>query len=140
MIKRYLAKVLLGLIIVLALLLRFYKVTDLASSAYKVTSIPFVAIFRPGVWGERSLSLISGLGIIILMYFLGKKLFNEKVGLIASFWSAAAKKASLEAVESKGKYKTIILSTKIDKIEYAYPVYARVESIGADKDSLLLEK
>ncbi|MDP3994469.1 MAG: glycosyltransferase family 39 protein, partial [bacterium] len=51
---------------------------------YIYFSIPFVAMFGPGVWGERSLSLISGLGIIVLMYFLGKKLFDEKVGLIAS--------------------------------------------------------
>jgi len=53
-------------------------------AGYIYFSIPFVAMFGPGVWGERSLSLVSGLGIIVLMYFLGKKLFNEKVGLIAS--------------------------------------------------------
>lgn len=59
-------------------------------AGYIYFSIPFVAMFGPGVWGVRSLSLISGLGIIVLMYFLGKKLFNlpaqagEKIGLIAS--------------------------------------------------------
>lgn len=53
---------------------------------YVYTSIPFVYLFGPTEWGVRSLSLLSGLGMIILMYFLGKKLFDsEKVGLIASF-------------------------------------------------------
>lgn len=52
---------------------------------YIYFSVPFVAIFGPTVWGVRGLSLLSGLGIIVLMYFLGKKLFNEKVGLIAAF-------------------------------------------------------
>lgn len=52
---------------------------------YIYFSLPFVAIFGPSVWGERLLSLLSGLGIITLMYFLGRKLFSEKVGIIASF-------------------------------------------------------
>lgn len=52
---------------------------------YVYFSIPFVAVFGPSVWSVRGLSVVSGLGIIILMYFLGKKLFSEKVGLFASF-------------------------------------------------------
>lgn len=52
---------------------------------YVYGSIPFVAMFGPSIWGVRSLSIISGLGMIILMYFLGKKIFNQKVGIIASF-------------------------------------------------------
>lgn len=52
---------------------------------YIYFSVPFVALMGPSVWGERALSLFSGLGIIVLMYFLGKKLFNEKLGLIAAF-------------------------------------------------------
>lgn len=55
---------------------------------YIYFSLPFVAIFGPNVWGERSLSLLSGAGIIILMFFLGRKLFNEKIGLLASFLAA----------------------------------------------------
>lgn len=55
---------------------------------YIYFSVPFVALFGPIVWGIRSLSLLSGLGIIVLMYLLGKKLFGEKVGIIASFLAA----------------------------------------------------
>ncbi len=59
-------------------------------AGYIYFSVPFVAIFGPTVWGVRSLSLLSGLGIIVLMYFLGKKLFGDKVGIIASFLAAVS--------------------------------------------------
>jgi hypothetical protein len=52
---------------------------------YIYASVPFVYLFGPTELGIRSLSLLSSLGIIILMYFLGKKLFNERIGLIAGF-------------------------------------------------------
>lgn len=52
---------------------------------YIYASVPFVYLFGPSEWGVRSLSILSSLGIMALMYFLGKKLFNEKIGLIASF-------------------------------------------------------
>lgn len=52
---------------------------------YVYASLPFVYLFGPSEWGVRSLSVLSGLGIIILMYFLGRKIFSEKVALIGSF-------------------------------------------------------
>lgn len=72
-------------------------------AGYVYGSIPFVALFGPSVWGVRGLSLVSGLGIIILMYFLGKKLFNNNVGLWASFlasismWDIYLSRAGFEA-------------------------------------------
>lgn len=57
---------------------------------YIYFSLPFVYLFGPTVWGERSLSLLSGLGIIVLMYFIGKKLFGEKVGLVGAFLTAVS--------------------------------------------------
>jgi 4-amino-4-deoxy-L-arabinose transferase-like glycosyltransferase len=62
-----------------------FKMGSGRPGGYIYASIPFVYLFGPTEWGVRSLSIISSLGIIILMYFLGKKLFNEKVGFIASF-------------------------------------------------------
>jgi hypothetical protein len=52
---------------------------------YIYASIPFVYLFGPTEWGIRSLSIFSSLGIMVLMFFLGKKLFNEKLGLMVSF-------------------------------------------------------
>ena len=54
-------------------------------AGYIYASVPFVYLFGPTEWGIRSLSILSSLGIIVLMYFLGKKLFGEKVGFVASF-------------------------------------------------------
>ncbi len=57
-------------------------------AGYVYGSIPFVALFGPTALGVRGLSILSGLGIIILLYLLGKKLFSEKVGLAAAFISS----------------------------------------------------
>jgi len=53
-------------------------------AGYIYFSIPFVKLLGPTALGIRALSLLSGMGIIILMYFLGRKLFDERVGLLAS--------------------------------------------------------
>ena len=72
-------------------------------AGYVYASIPFVAMFGPSIWGVRGLSVLSGLGIIILMYFLSKKIFSEKVGLTASFltsislWDIYLSRAGFEA-------------------------------------------
>lgn len=55
---------------------------------YIYFSLPFVALFGPTAQGERALSVLSGLGIIILIFLLTKRLFNEKIGLIASLLTA----------------------------------------------------
>ncbi len=44
----------------------------------------------------------------------------------SNFWSYPAKLASEIVIQNKDKYDYIILSDKIDNIEYAYPVYAKV--------------
>ncbi len=72
-------------------------------AGYVYGSIPFVAMFGPTELGVRGLSLVSGVGIILLMYFLGKKLFSQKVGLWASFltsismWDIYLSRAGFEA-------------------------------------------
>jgi 4-amino-4-deoxy-L-arabinose transferase-like glycosyltransferase len=53
-------------------------------AGYVYGAIPFVLIFGPTDLGVRSLSVISGLGLIILAFLLGRKLISEKVGLIAA--------------------------------------------------------
>jgi 4-amino-4-deoxy-L-arabinose transferase-like glycosyltransferase len=72
-------------------------------AGYVYFSIPFVAIFGPTALGVRALSILSGLGLIVIMYFLGKELFGEKVGLIASFlvaispWDLSLSRGGFEA-------------------------------------------
>ena len=44
---------------------------------YVYASIPFVFLFGPSALGVRLLSVISSLGIVCLVYLLGKKFFSE---------------------------------------------------------------
>ncbi len=72
-------------------------------AGYVYGSIPFVAIFGPTAIGVRALSILSGTGIIILLYLLGRKLFSEKVGLLAaaigavSPWEISLSRGGFEA-------------------------------------------
>jgi len=59
-------------------------------AGYVYASIPFVAIFGPTVWGVRGLSIISTLGIILVLFLLARKLFNTQVGLWAAFLVAVS--------------------------------------------------
>lgn len=72
--------------------------------------------------------LILGLVLIFILqfgvfldrlYFLSGKQFSF-------FWDYPAKEASLIAFKNKDKYQYILLSTKINSLELAYPVYATV--------------
>jgi 4-amino-4-deoxy-L-arabinose transferase-like glycosyltransferase len=55
---------------------------------YIYFSLPFVLLFGPTPLGVRSLSLLSGVGLIIVMFFLGKRLVNKQVGLFAALITA----------------------------------------------------
>lgn len=57
-------------------------------AGYVYLSIPFVAIFGPTALGVRMLSVLSGVGIVFLLYLIGKKIFSEKLGLLAAFLTA----------------------------------------------------
>lgn len=72
-------------------------------AGYVYFSAPFVALFGPSAFGVRLLSVFSGVGIVFLMYLLGRKLFNYKVGLISSFlmafslWDISLSRVGFEA-------------------------------------------
>lgn len=72
-------------------------------AGYVYGSIPFIAIFGPTAMGIRMLSILSGVGIIILMFFLVKKLFSLRVGILAasivavSPWDISLSRAGFEA-------------------------------------------
>lgn len=72
-------------------------------AGYVYTSIPFVAIFGPTIWGERLLSIISGLGLVILMFYLGKQLVNQRFGVVSalvlalSIWNINLSRGGFEA-------------------------------------------
>ncbi|MDP3733583.1 MAG: glycosyltransferase family 39 protein, partial [Candidatus Daviesbacteria bacterium] len=72
-------------------------------AGYVYGSIPFVALFGPNALGVRMVSILSGMGIIFLLYLLGKRFFSPKVGLCAAFiaavspWDIALSRGGFEA-------------------------------------------
>lgn len=49
---------------------------------YIYASVPFAALFGPTALASRMVSVLSGIGIVFLLYLLGKKLFSINVGLV----------------------------------------------------------
>lgn len=72
-------------------------------AGYVYGSIPFIAIFGPTALGVRTLSILSGIGILILLYLTGKKILSEKIGLLAaaigavSPWEISLSRGGFEA-------------------------------------------
>ncbi len=70
---------------------------------YVYLSIPFIALFGPTPLGVRGLSILSGIGIILLGYFISKKLFSKNIGLITagllavSPWDISLSRGGFEA-------------------------------------------
>jgi hypothetical protein len=86
-------------------------------SSYSLTRIPkkvmYVAVL---------LFAIQLVHITQVTYFLAPNKFTE-------FWAGPARDASLLAISRASAYDEIIISDKIDSIEYAYPVYAKVDPL-----------
>ncbi|MBI2599419.1 glycosyltransferase family 39 protein [Candidatus Daviesbacteria bacterium] len=59
-------------------------------AGYVYGSVPFVAIFGPTAMGVRALSILAGLGIILLLYLTGRKLFSERLGMWAALMGAVS--------------------------------------------------
>lgn len=72
-------------------------------AGYVYGSVPFVALFGPNEWGVRMLSILSGVGIVFLLYLISKKFFSEKVGILTAFlasvtpWDIALSRGGFEA-------------------------------------------
>lgn len=70
---------------------------------YVYATVPFVAIFGPTALAARMVSVLSGIGIVLLLYFIGKRLLSEKVGLAIS---AVAALNPWELSLSRGPFET----------------------------------
>lgn len=69
---------------------------------------------------------------LILLFLIQLPFFVNRFYLLAPhihahFWSYSAKEASYLALENKDKYDYILLSTRIDDMEFAYPVYTKID-------------
>ena len=64
--------------------LTFKSFGDYKPGLYFYFVLPFVATLGLNEWAVRLPSALLGIGTVILIFFLGKKLFNVKVGLLSS--------------------------------------------------------
>lgn len=71
---------------------------------------------------------LIGILFLIQFIFFVQKLYFLAPNEYGNFWSFSAKSASEIAINERGKYNFIILSDRIDAIEFAYPIYAKVDS------------
>ncbi len=69
---------------------------------YVYFSLPFIALLGPTTVAIRLLAVLSGVGLVGLMYLLGNKFLNRRVGIFAatlsafSFWSINISRAGFE--------------------------------------------
>ncbi len=61
---------------------------DYKPSGYFYAIVPFVKLFGLNIWAVRLPSALAGIVSVLLVYLIGKELFDEKVGLMASFFFA----------------------------------------------------
>lgn len=70
---------------------------------YVYATVPFVAILGPTALAANMVSILSGIGIILLLFFLGKHFFSTEVGLsiaaIATFnpWALSLSRGPFES-------------------------------------------
>lgn len=65
-----------------------FSMRDKTPAVYTYFSVPFISLFGPSALGVRFLSIISGVGIVALMFLLARRLFSSRVGLIAAALTA----------------------------------------------------
>lgn len=105
----------------------------LRSSFMLVPLIIFSAVGFYNLWINQSrlkivLRSVIVFGIVLGMYSFLIYLFAVSANKSEEFWSYPAKLASEKIVESRNMYDYIIVSDRIDDIEFAYPVYAKIDS------------
>ncbi len=72
-------------------------------AGYVYGSVPFIAIFGPTEVGVRALSILSGVGILLLLYLIGRNFFSQSLGLLAaavgavSPWAISLSRGGFEA-------------------------------------------
>lgn len=80
--------------------------------------------------------ITAGVLFLVQFLFLIEILFFLAPNKYSSFWAYPAKLAVETALKNKQNYKYIILSSRIDNVEFAYPVYAQVDPKQAIGENL----
>lgn len=92
--------------------------------AVLLSGLGLVAII--GLKNKLSFILIGIIFIIQFTFFI-QKLYFLAPKAYSNFWSYSAKIASEQAIQEKEKFNYVFISDSIDNIEFAYPVYGRID-------------
>lgn len=76
---------------------------------------------------SKQLKIILLIIFIIQLPFFINRFYYLSPHLYSSFWSYSAKRAAVVALQNRQSFDHIILSTSIADMEFAYPVYTKVE-------------
>lgn len=68
----------------------FFELGGSRPGGYVYATVPFVAIFGPVAVAARAVSVLSGIGIVFLLFLLGRMLISEKAGLAIAILAAIA--------------------------------------------------
>lgn len=83
-------------------LLAFSSFGDYKPSLYFYAIVPFIHLFGLDVLAVRMPSILAGVGIVVVLYFLAKALWNERIGLLAAIiyaiqpWSVQISRVGFE--------------------------------------------
>jgi len=78
-----------------------------------------------GLW--RFVKYVLAAGFIIQFLLFTERLYFVSPNQFGRFWSSPAKQAAQMAIESSRNFDYVILSDRIDNMEFAYPVYAQID-------------
>lgn len=93
--------------------------------------IIFSALGLVTIWNMKNRMILTTIALLFIIQFL---FFIQKLYFLApneygNFWAYSAKVASEQVFQNKSKYKYVFLSDAIDSIEFAYPVYAKIDPL-----------
>ncbi len=89
---------------------------------------PLILISAYGIYSLRMKSRFVVILFILVQFMIGIYYINSYIPVkFADFWSAEAKNATILANQSLNKYDKIVISSRINDIEYAYPAYSKID-------------
>ncbi|MFH0937189.1 MAG: glycosyltransferase family 39 protein [Candidatus Daviesbacteria bacterium] len=78
------------------------------------------------IWGKAIILLIC-FALLVQFIFFAQRLYFLSANTFEKFWSKPAKQVSLLVFNDQNKFDNVILSSRLDNIEYALPVYGKIK-------------
>jgi len=104
----------------------------------------FSALGIAKIWENKNKLFIGAIITFWVVQFIPamQRIYFLAPNRFARFWSNLAKDVSIKVNTRKNNFDYVILSTRIDNLEYAYPVYSKLnpkEIIANNQEKIILE-